>query len=151
MLFPPLQGAFRREDRSALTQIAAPAGRLFLGQGSAGRIPLSALHFANRTLLDQVPDCPVSGRIFFEEVIPGTWISNAPSKFNRTLTAGSPEVHRDRSAPGYHRRSVSSLHLDYKGARMKSRPQMQNTLSAYKAGLWRGNQRHTGMSFAANN
>ena len=85
-----------------------------------GRIPLSTLHSPTRNSLTQVLDQPVSGRIYFEEVIREDLDIGRPKQvqliFDRCVTKATPGPFRTRVITDG---VVPSLHIDYKGTRIK--------------------------------
>src|SRR6201997_1759616 len=82
------------------------------------RYPLSILHL--EPSLTQVLDRPVSGRIFFEEVIRENLDIGRPKQvqliFERWITRATPGAFRTRVITDG---VIPSLHVDYKGTRIK--------------------------------
>ena len=94
--------------------------RILHCQGPARWISLSALYLQIDLSLTQVLDVPVSGRIFFEEVIRENLDIGRPDMvqliFNRRVTKRTPGRFRTRVLTDG---VIPSLHVDYKNSRIK--------------------------------
>ena len=114
------EGAITARGRPAAGDAALPVHR----GGHRGRVPLSAVGAAGRFSLTQALDAPVTGRIFFGQLIRDNLDLGRPNRFSLIFNRKIVRTGK-RAAPGRFRTRVitdgvtPSPHVDYKNSKIK--------------------------------